>query len=363
MLEGKIVIIGAGLAGLCAARLLDKAGADFMLVEARNRIGGRILTVDEAGHPAAAGFDLGPSWYWPTIQPAIAQLVDELGLSAFCQNREGDVIFERMSREGRHRLRGLGEEQLSMRLVGGTAALVDAINRELPQDRVLLNCRVKSMELLDAGVELTMENADGSAQSMFASRVVAAVPPRLLESSISFSPELDDADRQRWRGTPTWMAPHAKFFALYDRPFWRDAGLSGTAQSMVGPMVEMHDATTADGRAGLFGFIGVGAEQRSVIGEALLTQQCLEQFVRIFGAEASRPHATLLKDWAADSLTATTADRGPSGHIMPGKESWISGPWSDRLSLAGSETSATEAGYLSGAISAAQRVVEQILAS
>ena len=34
------------------------------------------------------------------------------------------------------------------------------------------------------------------------------------------------------------MAPHAKFFAIYNQPFWRASGLSGTAQSMVGPMVE-----------------------------------------------------------------------------------------------------------------------------
>lgn len=30
-------------------------------------------------------------------------------------------------------------------------------------------------------------------------------------------------------------------FAIYDRPFWREAGLSGTAQSMVGPLAEIHD--------------------------------------------------------------------------------------------------------------------------
>jgi monoamine oxidase len=101
------------------------------------------------------------------------------------------------------------------------------------------------------------------------------------------------------------MAPHSKFFALYDHPFWREAGLSGTAQSMVGPMMEMHDATTASVKAALFGFLGVAAEQRVLLGEEALTRACLDQFARIFGEEAGGPRATLFKDWAADPLTAT----------------------------------------------------------
>ena len=61
MIESEIAIVGGGLAGLYAAYLLQKAGADFVLVEARERFGGRILTVDETGAPADDGFDLGPS--------------------------------------------------------------------------------------------------------------------------------------------------------------------------------------------------------------------------------------------------------------------------------------------------------------
>ena len=65
-----------------------------------------------------------------------------------------------------------------------------------------------------------------------------------------------------WQETATWMAPPAKFFAVYDRPFWRKAGLSGTAQSFVGPLGEIHDATTASGKAALFGFPSIGADAR-----------------------------------------------------------------------------------------------------
>jgi monoamine oxidase len=153
------------------------------------------------------------------------------------------------------------------------------------------------------------------------------------------------------------MAPHAKFFAVYDQPFWREAGLSGTAQSMVGPMPEIHDATTASGQAALFGFLGVGADQRAALGEDALTRACLDQLARLFGADARHPRATLFKDWAADPLTATAADRVATGHPVPDLAPWVSGPWQARLALAGSETSPSEPGYLAGAVVAAARAV------
>jgi monoamine oxidase len=361
MLRTQVAIVGAGLAGLQAARLLGAADVEFVLLEARDRLGGRILSVDEAGRPAGDGFDLGPSWYWPRMQPAIADLVAELGLPAFAQNGDGDVIFERMSREGPQRYRGVEQEPLSFRLAGGTAAIVGALARDLPRERILLGTRVTAMTLVGDGVEITIERAGGTTDTLVAGQVIAAVPPRLLDATVTFTPAQEAATARRWRETPTWMAPHAKFFALYDRPFWREAGLSGTAQSMVGPMPEMHDATTASGQAALFGFLGVGADQRAALGEPALTRACLEQLARLFGSEARRPRATLFKDWAADPLTATADDRTASGHPVSDPAPWVTGPWQAHLALGGSETSPSEPGYLAGAVVAAARAVADTL--
>lgn len=362
MTDTRVAIVGAGLAGLCAARLLNAVGVDFVLIEARDRLGGRILTADETGKAASEGFDLGPSWFWPHMQPAIGALVEELGLRSFCQNSEGDVIFERMSRESSQRYRALALENQSMRLVGGSTALVHALAMALPPQNILLGRRVVGMALGDQDITLTLEREDGASETISGRQVIAALPPRLLESTVSFTPEMDSATARLWRGTPTWMAPHAKFFAVYDHPFWREAGLSGTAQSMVGPMVEMHDATTASGKAALFGFLGAGAEQRALLGQEALTRACLDQFARIFGQEARHPRATLFKDWAADPLTATAADRVAGGHVVPSATPWVSGLWKERLALAGSETSPAEAGYLAGAVIAARCAVDEMLA-
>jgi monoamine oxidase len=361
MLRTQVAIVGAGLAGLHAARQLRAAGVEFVLLEARDRLGGRILSVDDAARPAGDGFDLGPSWYWPRMQPAIAELVAELGLGAFAQNSDGDVIFERMSREGPQRYRGVEQEPLSFRLAGGTAALVAALARDLPREQLLLGARVTAMTLVGDGVELTVSRGDGTTETLVAGQVVAAVPPRLLDATVTFTPAQEAATARRWRETPTWMAPHAKFFALYDRPFWREAGLSGTAQSMVGPMPEIHDATTASGQAALFGFLGVGADQRVALGEEALTRACLAQLARLFGPEAERPRATLFKDWAADPLTATAADRAGGGHPVPDPAPWVAGRWQGRLALGGSETSPSEPGYLAGAVVAATRAVADTL--
>jgi monoamine oxidase len=319
---------------------------------------------DEAGRSSADGFDLGASWLWPGMQPAIAALVEELGLATMPQNSDGDVIIHRMAREAPQRYRRVasGHEPQSMRLVGGTGALVTALANDLPADRLQLGTRVTHMALGEGEVTLTVSGADDSTRSLTAGHVIATIPPRLLEATVLFTPEMDAATVQRWRDTPTWMAPHAKFFAFYDRPFWREAGLSGTARSLVGPIVEIHDATTASGAAALLGFLGVGPDQRAAMGEAALSQACIEQLGRLFGEEARRPHATLIKDWAADALTATAGDRSAGGHPVPNGGSWVSGPWQHRLSLGGSETSVIDPGYLAGAIESARNAVTDTLA-
>lgn len=357
----EVAVVGAGLAGLYAARSLKRAGVDFLVVEARDRPGGRIFSADASGQPSDDGFDLGPSWYWPAMQPAMASLTSEFDLESFAQNSDGDVVFERMSRERPQRYSPQMPDQSSMRLSGGTAAAIRAVSRELPADRILLGTKVTAMSLADGSVRLTVQGGNREAETIEARHVIAALPPRLLEASVTFNPPQDLRTSQRWRDTPTWMAPHAKFFAIYDQPFWRAAGLSGTAQSMVGPMMEIHDATTASGKAAVFGFVGVPAEQRAAAGEDALKAACVDQLVRLFGPAAGNPIATLMKDWAADPLTATATDLVAGGHPVVLDDAWVTGPWRDRLSLAGSETSPSEPGYLSGAVTAAQRAVSAYL--
>ncbi|WP_338662446.1 FAD-dependent oxidoreductase [Pararoseomonas sp. SCSIO 73927] len=357
-----VAVVGGGLAGLHAARLLHRAGVGFQLLEARDRLGGRILSVGVDGREAADGFDLGPSWIWPDMQPALAGLVGELGLPSFAQHSMGDVLLDRDPQGQPRRYPGMRQDPASMRLAGGMGALVRALARDLPRPSLRLGTRIAALELGDAGVTLRVVRSDGGEEALTADQVIVAVPPRLLEATVAFTPALAPEVVRRWRDAATWMAPHAKFLALYDRPFWRDAGLSGTVQSTAGPLAEIHDATTASGAAALFGFLGLAADRRDVLGVTALTRACLDQLARLFGPEAGRPSGTLLKDWAADGWTATGDDRRPAGHPLPTARSWITGQWRDCLALAGSEVSEIAPGYLAGAVDAAERAVSEVMA-
>ncbi|PPS26570.1 FAD-dependent oxidoreductase [Pseudomonas amygdali] len=107
------------------------------------------------------------------------------------------------------------------------------------------------------------------------------------------------------------MAPHAKYVALYPEPFWRGKGLSGTAQSHIGTMVEIHDAYDPAGSVALFGFIGIPTSARKTMDQGALLAACNQQMGRLFGAAATNPLAQYIKDWAWDDCTAAEADRLP----------------------------------------------------
>lgn len=358
-----VVIIGGGLAGLNAARLLHRAGVDFALFEGRDRLGGRVLSANQEGEPADKGFDLGASWFWPRTQLPMRDLVDELGLETFPQYSEGDVIFHRMSRElpRRFSLAHGQPEPEALRLVGGNYAVISALAAALPLSSVHCNTRLSRVERDGPRVISTLTQKDGTAFQVASSHLILALPPRLIEAHIAFSPSPDPRTLQRWKKTPTWMAPHAKCFAVYPRPFWREAGLSGSAQSMAGPLVEIHDATTSSGEAALMGFIGMPAAQRKKVGQQAIKSASTEQLKRLFGDQASAPLQVFIKDWAEDPFTSTSEDETGSGPIEAGCDNWFDSEWRHVISLAGSEFSQTEPGFLSGAVASSLHAVTTLL--
>lgn len=348
------LIIGAGLSGLHAAHLLAQRGAGgYMLLEGRDRPGGRIL--------GANSYDLGPAWLWPEVQPELAALVQDLGLSLEPQHETGFTMVERSGAPAR--MPGYASYPASMRVAGGMEALADALRARLDPARIRLNQTVTLLRAAGNCIEAHARDPQGRVGVHRASRILLAVPPRLAQARIEFDPPLPAALAARWRDTPTWMAPHAKYLAVYATPFWREQGLSGEARSGRGPMAEIHDAGTGQGPA-LFGFLGVTAAARRSAGQEVLMAHCRAQLARLFGPQALTPVREYLKDWALDPHTATQADGIATGaHAAAPAMSADTGPWQGRLAGIASEWSAAFPGYLAGAVDAASNGVRWLLAA
>lgn len=354
----RIAIVGAGLSGLYAAYELERMGIqDYVVLEARDNPGGRIATLDAGKQTGSTSdrFDLGPTWFWPDYQTQLSDLIDALNLSRFRQHETGATLIERSGSEPPMRVRGYVNTPASMRLSGGMEALVDALRRELDPARLVMGQSVRRLRKTDKYVELESEDAVGRTRSWCAEHVLLAVPPRLVEQTVSFEPDLPNELALHWRATPTWMAPHAKYIAVYDEPFWREQGLAGEARSERGPLVAIHDASMPGGRAALFGFFGLPAQARRNWPDDVLRTHCRAQLARLFGAQAATPEADVIKDWARDPCTTVDLDlsAASSHHAAPPARA-VSGPWRHVLTGIASEWSPQFPGYVAGAVEAAE---------
>ncbi|MDE4778019.1 FAD-dependent oxidoreductase [Klebsiella quasipneumoniae subsp. similipneumoniae] len=350
MMNTEVIIVGGGLSGLYAARLLEKAGIDYLLLEGRERMGGRILQAN------TAEADLGATWFWPTIQPALKQLLRELNIVSFSHQERGDMLFER-PKDVPSRHPGFVSLPAAARVSGGMSRLADVLLAELKPGRIQAGLQVKHIEQQNGTLNVCGTYADGRPFSRQTQHVLLALPP-MLAAGINYFPALPTTLLQAWRNTGTWMAPHAKYVAVYTS---NRKGLSGEVRSNIGPMVEIHDVSEPDRMFALFGFIGVPFHERQKIGDAVLRDLCKNQLIRLFGEEAAYPHAEFIKDWAADPFTSTSRDLVlPAGHSVP-PASASHGSWCNCLTGIASEWSTVFPGYLAGAIDAAAAGVQHII--
>lgn len=383
-----VVIVGAGAAGLTAANQLRKAGLSVAVLEARDRVGGRLWTDTIEG----AMLEIGGQWVSPD-QDALIETVADLGLETFSRYREGDSVYigpdgtvsrftgdvfpvsaeteaviteiterldamvaeidperpwahpraeewDRVSWDAWLRAQTDDDEAvrnlafatgsamltkpthafsllqsllmaasagsysnlvdadfiLDKRVVGGLQQVPLLLAERLGDD-VFLNEPVRTMEWSDAGVTAI---ADG--MTVRARHGILALAP-VLYNRISFVPALPRLQHQMHQHLS--MGFVIKVHAVYDRPFWREQGLSGTAFSPYELSHEAYDNTNhGDERGTLVGFVSdrnaddvfrVSAEERR--------ERILESLSHYYGPEAKNPVVYYESDWGAEEWT------------------------------------------------------------
>ncbi|TSC22860.1 FAD-dependent oxidoreductase [Corallococcus sp. Z5C101001] len=125
-----VVVIGAGVAGLTAARHIVRTGATVAVLEARDRVGGRTLTRDVGGGPV----DLGGQWVGPR-QRHVLKLADTLGLQRFPQHHQGTKVLELRGERRTYRGKVPALPLLSLLDLQRVVWKLDGLARRVPREQ------------------------------------------------------------------------------------------------------------------------------------------------------------------------------------------------------------------------------------
>ena len=239
------------------------------------------------------------------------------------------------------------------RFAGGAQLLALKIAHRLGQ-RVVLRSPVERIVQGTEGVTVHARGLD-----VHAKRAIVAIPPTLA-GRIEYQPKLPAERDQLTQRLP--QGTMVKVAAVYNRPFWRDAGLNGTAVSYTGPVNVTFDDSPQDGSLGvIFGFVG-GDEARRFMRRSKAGRRAavLDNLTTYFGSQAAQPRSYFDTNWTQEEWTrgCPVAIAGPGTLLAYGPA--LRKPVG-RIHWAGTETSTYWNGYMDGAVRSAGRAAREVL--
>jgi monoamine oxidase len=345
-----IVIIGGGLTGLALAYFLKDSKLSIHILEARDRLGGRILTANQKQSPP---LDMGATWLGRK-HTILFDLLKQLELEVFEQKLGDQAIYEPISTSPPQLVQLPPNSDPSFRIKNGTTALISALASQLESPQILKEEQVVSIEEQEDKV-----NIKTNRHSFRAAKVISTLPPYLFLNSIKVSPELPESLESVLKHTHTWMGDSIKVSLSFKAPFWRSKNWSGTIFSSVGPIPEMYDHADYDNQQfalkGFFNsaYFSVSKEERLDL--------VLKQLRKYYGNQVDNYLHYEEMVWSKETFTFLPY----SSHVLPHQNnghSIFQQPFlNHKLFIAGSETATHSPGYMEGAVRSAKFVAESIL--
>ena len=243
----------------------------------------------------------------------------------------------------------------SSRLVGGAQALSLRMAAELGE-RVHLSAPVITIDYDTAGGDRgSLARIVTTRGTIEAPYVVMALMPKDL-TRIDFRPSLPELRgqlNQRWAGS-TGIKVHL----VYERPFWRDAGLSGVAVTDFSGVGITFDNSPPDASSGVL-LAFVDSRGLSLDRDAR-QREITDQIGKLFGSQAAEPLEYHEMDWSGEEWTAGCTSPLPPG-LLTSAGMVIRQPHAC-IHWAGTETATVWNGYMDGAVRSGHRAAQEILA-
>ncbi|MEP0265182.1 NAD(P)/FAD-dependent oxidoreductase [Dokdonia sp.] len=349
-MKKNVLIIGAGLTGLLLAYKLKQQGIPVIILEARDRIGGRIHTyLSNQETP----IEMGATWLG-LQHKALVQLLKELHIPIYPQYMDGKAWYEPTSLSPAYEVALPPNESPSYRIQGGSISLIKKLAEPFTSEELQLNTVVTKIEAQETQFKVTTQN-----NVFTASKVVTTLPPNLLVNTIQFEPKLPENLSAISKKTHTWMGESIKFGISYNRAFWKDQDWSGTLFSNVGPITEMYDHSNSEqNKFALKGFLDSSLSSQTKEARKIAV---FEQLKRSFGEEALSYLSYEETIWKDQKYTSTPYENYVLPHQNNGQAIYKNTYYNDRYYIAGSETAQIYGGYMEGAVQSAQTCFEHIL--